>query len=338
MAIEYKKSEKQNFMDMLRGEQPEWLPWYKIQEYVVMPEFMCAGHITPGGGKDIYGVEYVTEDDAGGGALPKPGDFILADIRDWRDVIKNPAISESEWKSIAEADMKGVDVNAKPRLANPMRGCFQMLMSFMGFNEGMCALAEEPEECIALFDYITEFMADILKHMIMYYKLDGLSLMDDNASANYPFISLKMYRELLKPFEKRLCDIALDNGLPIHIHDCGHCEVFIDDWIEMGITSWDPAQISNNLPGIKEKYGRKLVLNGCWDQQGRVSLLTTSDEELRDALAEYIDAFAPGGAFGYVPFILGRRDDPVVMRKNKLFEDFYYDYARDWYHNHPNQR
>jgi hypothetical protein len=41
---------------MLRGEMPEFLPRYKIVEYTVMAGFMAEGHITPGGGKDIYGV------------------------------------------------------------------------------------------------------------------------------------------------------------------------------------------------------------------------------------------------------------------------------------------
>ncbi|MDR2606292.1 MAG: veratrol--corrinoid protein metyltransferase, partial [Oscillospiraceae bacterium] len=327
---EYKKNEKQNYLGMLRGEEPEWLQWYKIQEYVVMPGFMGAGHITPGGGIDIYGVEYVSEDSAGGGALPKPGVFILDDIRKWRDVIKNPVVSDSEWAAMAKEDLKGIDTSLKPRMANPNRGCFQMLMSFMGFTEGMCALAEEPEECMALFDYMSDFAVDAFKAMIKYYEIDGLNLMDDNAAAQYPFISVEMYRKLIKPFEMKLAVIAHENNLPIHIHDCGHCEQFIDDWIDLGITSWDPAQISNDLKGIKAKYGRGMVLNGCWDQQGRISLLTTPDAEFRDAIVEYIDTYAPGGAFGYVPFVLGRSDNPDVVRKNAIIQQVYDDYGRDW--------
>ncbi|MDR2531085.1 MAG: veratrol--corrinoid protein metyltransferase [Oscillospiraceae bacterium] len=329
----YKKTERENFVGMLRGEMPEFLPRYKIVEYTVMPSFMAEGHITPGGGTDIYGVKYVAEDSAGGGALPEPGKFILTDIRNWRDVIRNP--SGIDWQTNARKDLANADFS-KPRLANIHRGFFQSLMSFMGFTEGMCALAEEPEECAALFDYLCDFAEETLVNMIRYYKLDGVSFADDTAAAQYPFISLSMYRELIKPFEMRLANIARDNDMPIHVHNCGHCEQFIEDWFDLGISSWDPAQVSNDLLGIKKKYGRKLVLCGCWDQQGRISLLDTPDEELRDALAEYVDTYAPEGAFAYVPYVLGRRDDPRVIRKNKLFDDFYEDYAKPWYANHPN--
>ena len=30
-------------------------------------------------------------------------------------------------------------------------------MAFMGFTEGLCAMAEEPEEVYALFDYMCDF-------------------------------------------------------------------------------------------------------------------------------------------------------------------------------------
>jgi hypothetical protein len=329
----YKLTEKENYLRMLKGEMPEFLPRYKIVEYVVMPSFMAQGHITPGGGTDIYGVKYVAEDTAGGGALPEPGNFILDDITKWREVIKNPDTKSIDWESIARADLANADFT-KPRLANVHRGFFQSLMSFMGFTEGLCALAEEPEECKALFEYLGDFGLEVLKQMITHYKIDGVAFADDTAAAQYPFISLDMYRTLIKPIEMKFADVARENGIPIHVHNCGRCEQFIDDWLDMGISAWDPAQVANDLLGIKKKYGRKLVLCGCWDQQGRVSWLDTPDQELKDGIIEYVDTFAPGGAFAYVPFVLGPRDHPDVARKNKIIDDYYEDYAKDWYKTH----
>jgi hypothetical protein len=36
-------------------------------------------------------------------------------------------------------------------------GNFQNLMAFMGFENGLCAMYEEPEECLALFDFWQTF-------------------------------------------------------------------------------------------------------------------------------------------------------------------------------------
>ena len=99
----------------------------------------------------------------------------------------------------------------------------------------------------------------------------------------------------------------------------------------MGVTGWDPAQITNDLLGIKKKYGRKLVLNGCWDSNGPVSWPTTDDKILMDALVEYVDTFAPGGAFAFGAHVMGMEGDTEAKRKSEMITKFYWDYARDWY-------
>ncbi len=51
-----------------------------------------------------------------------------------------------------------------------------------------------------------------------------------------------MFRELIKPFFECRTVILPWKGLYIQVHDCGRCEDFIDDWLELGITAWDPLQ------------------------------------------------------------------------------------------------
>ena len=47
----------------------------------------------PKGGKDPWGVEYITNEETGNAAMPKTWDYILEDINDWEKVIKNPDLS-----------------------------------------------------------------------------------------------------------------------------------------------------------------------------------------------------------------------------------------------------
>jgi len=117
-------------------------------------------------------------------------------------------------------------------------------------------------------------------------------------------------------------------------HDCGRSEAFVDDWVEFGVRSWNPAQPSNDLAGIKAKYGRSLIIQGGWDGQGSISQPTVSDEELTEALYRYVDTLAPDGGFVFSARVLGDKADPAVQQKSRLIRDFYENYARCWYDKH----
>ena len=211
---------------------------------------------------------------------------------------------------------------------------FQRLCDFMGFEEGLCAIAEEPEEVYALFEYLCDFYIDVLKKYIPSYRPEAICIPDDTATARGPFISRKTYQNLVLPFHRRIAELALENGVFIQKHDCGRCEDFIEDWIDMGVTAWDPAQPSNDLKGIKEKYGRRLIIAGGWDSQGPASFPETDERIFKDLLAEYVDTLAPNGGFIFAAYVAGQTGDPEVKRRNEMIRDFYQDYARDWYARH----
>ena len=59
---------------------------------------------------------------------------------------------------------------------------FLTLVSFMGFEDAMLALYEEPEEVKALLEYVSEFYIEVLKQQIRWLKPDTISIMDDDAA------------------------------------------------------------------------------------------------------------------------------------------------------------
>ena len=128
--------------------------------------------------------------------------------------------------------------------------------------------------------------------------------------------------------------MARNAGLRVAMHDCGRAECFIDDWLDIGVQLWEPAQVSNDILGIKKKYGRRLIIAGGWDNQGPISYPETPDEELREELIRYIDRMAPNGGFCYLASVVGRDTDEPFQRKMKLVKDVYEEYGRDWYRNH----
>jgi hypothetical protein len=141
-----------------------------------------------------------------------------------------------------------------------------------------------------------------------------------------------MYRELIKPFHARLAAIANDNGVPIDMHNCGRCEDFIEDWRDMNVRMWNPAQVVNDLKGIKAKYGNSLVLCGCWDSQGPAGWSDAGEELIRSEVRKCIDTYAPGGGFMFWGSIYGpQQSDPRVQQRMEWMTDEYDKYGRTFY-------
>ena len=337
-----KLTEKENYLMTLRGECPEWVPTYTFGDMpgsdhapasVMCEPLILSNFRFAGGGKDVWGVNYVPTYETGNALLPEPNNFILKDIRQWRDVIKAPDISHVDWEAEAkkQLDMFKIDRTQSAVAFNLHVGYFQNLMAFMGFNEGLCAMYEEPEEVMALFDYICSFYEEVARNIMPYYEPDVFTMMDDTAAWRAPFISPEMYHDMVLPFLDRQAKFGRDAGIPITMHNCGKAECFIDDWLSIGVNAWDPAQTCNDLKAVKEKYGNKLVLMGGWDANGRLADPDVTDEEIRQSVRDSMDLLAPGGGYCFCGGYLGPLDDPEVARKNKVVMDEVETYGRAFY-------
>ncbi|MCL2166845.1 MAG: veratrol--corrinoid protein metyltransferase [Clostridiales bacterium] len=338
-------TERENLLRVANGQEPAWLPRKGIVPYAdVDPEEhkpCCLGAMpmlfppktnARGGRIDIFGVEYEATDSTDGLQLPMPNHFILDDVTKWRDVIKVPSLEGIDWRAIAEKSVEHIDRKESCVSMGTHVGYFQHLMNFMGFTEGLIALQEEPEEVMELYAYLAEFYETISKKLIEYIKPDFYGLTDDTATARSPFISNEMYRKIVKPFHASLAKIGVDHDCFIEMHNCGRCEDVIDDWREFGVSFWNPAQVMNDLPGIKKKYGNSLILNGCWDSSGPAGWPGAKEELVRQAVRDCIDAYAPGGGFCFWASLYGSKDNEKQARQHAFWiTDEYNKYGRTFY-------
>ena len=324
-------TDKENILRMYRGEMPEFLPRFG------MANARCSyfpNVKTPGYHVDEFGVEYIGKDGVFDGTpIPYPGRYILHDIRRWRDDVHIPSLEGIDWERLAKEDTKHID-RSKQAFSMYYGKIVQKLPDFMGFTEGLCAMMEEPEEVYALFDALCTYSEELIKNLLYYYQPDAICIPDDTATARAPFISREMYQEMVLPFHRRIADLVRNNGTLLEMHDCGKCDDFIPDWLDMGVVAWNPAQAMNDLKGVKEKYGRRLVICGGWNGVGPESEPDYPDELLREKLKEYVDTLAPGGGFVFSAMINGSFKDPQVQAKMKVVGDFYEEYAKNWYQTH----
>lgn len=333
-------TEKENYLKLLRGEQPDWVPRYTfISNGGPTPTAMVGCSVLRGDppadpmaeSVDCWGVTHVPVPSAGGARIPKPGEFILKDICDWRDVIKLPDISEFDFEADAKKQLSRIDREQTAVMFDLNCGFFQLLMEFMGFTEGLCAMYEEPDEVKALMEYISNFVYEVNSKIVDYFQPDVFALVDDTATWQNPFISVNTYRELIKPFHQQQANLAIERGKGVDMHNCGHCEAFIEDWFDLGVVSWNPAQTCNDLLGIKKRYGNKLILEGCWEARGRLIEEDCTEQEVKDAVRRTIETYAPGGGYMFMGSFLGAKDDPVIIRKNRWVEEAYEEYGRTFY-------
>lgn len=298
-------TQKENFLRVARGEMPEYVPVSTMGEpgggpLMAMADPCILGTFRgPKGGKDPWGVTFVTNEETNFAAIPKPNDFILTDVSKWRDVIKAPDYSGFDWEAAAKADRAKFikDPEQTAFVISGFADLFQQFIGFMGFTEGLCALYEEKEEVGELLDYMLEHSLYITKNVLHYYKPEGYYLLDDSASKLQPFISPQLFEELFVPRYKKCLDLALDDGLPIFYHNCGRCEDYLPAMAEIGVKVWDPAQVENDLVAVKEKFGPKLAINGGFEYAMPKTWPDVDEEEVREKVRETFNKLAPNGGY-----------------------------------------
>ncbi|MCL1848767.1 MAG: hypothetical protein FWF83_03730 [Clostridiales bacterium] len=325
---------KENLMLLLTGQMPEYVPRYRLMWGVRADVFR--GERNPdGSGKDMFGVEFVNV--PGTGPIQKPGFVLFDDARKWRDYIKVPDTSGIDWAAMAKPVVDNWDPSL-PRSVGATMGFFQAVYNFMGMTDAMIAVMEEPEEIKALMEYLTDFYVNNLKNMIVHYKPDFVTMGDDIAHARAPFVSLKMFRELFKPSWKRYIDVAKDAGLPVVLHDCGNNDLLVDDFVELGINGWEPAEESNDILGIKARHDKKIALMGAFRQNGLCSYPESTEADIRAEVRRVIETYAPGGGYAFCGIVLGAADNEEINRRNEWIADEYQQIANDadFYKNNPN--
>ena len=142
-----------------------------------------------------------------------------------------------------------------------------------GTERILMALIDDPQWCVDMFNHFLDVDLALLEMVWdAGYRFDAVNWPDDLGYKHNQFMSLRMYRELVKPVQKRACDWAHARGVRTHLHSCGDVNPFIPEFIEIGIDSLNPLEVKAGMDpvGIKRRFGDRLVLHGginavLWD-------------------------------------------------------------------------
>ena len=305
-----KLSERENLLRLYRGEIPAWVP---ISEHAINrgfgPVFLRAGRgnrLRQKGDRfrDIFGVLHEISDPRFG-PMPAPDEHRITDISKWREqfpVAGFPDLDSFDWEAAVKeetADWDRENKYIKYSFGGTGSGSsFVWMASLLGNAEALEAMLTEPEAWDDLLDALTVFQEGLVARIGAYFRPDSIVLCDDLAFNKGTFMSPALYRERIKPFHKRLVDAIVKAGCDPEIHCCGKADTFADDFVDIGLRSWNPAQRFNDLEGVKARHGNRLILDGAWDSNGPAAMRGADEAVVRAAVRSAMDRCAPGG--GYV--------------------------------------
>lgn len=125
---------------------------------------------------------------------------------------------------------------------------------------------------------------------------------DDAGTQRCEFIAPELFREMIKPHYRRVCQWVHQNtNWKTFLHSCGSVYKFIEDWIDAGIDIFNPVQISaaNMEPQrLMDTYGGRIVFwgGGCDTQS---VLPKGTPQQVREHVRENLRIFGSADG-GYV--------------------------------------
>jgi uroporphyrinogen decarboxylase len=200
-------------------------------------------------------------------STPELIDFLLKDRATWEEHKERflPAEDRVDWEQVRQ-QVAAARANGKFVCFGGSFG-FQLIFSRMvGPERTMLAMADDPMWAKEMFDAVATMtigMGEILLDAGIDF--DAGHFADDLGYRNGTFFS--MYRELIFPAHKRICDFFRARGIPVILHCCGNANAIVPDLIEAGIAALNPLEVKAgmDLLELKRRYGDVLTLIGGID-------------------------------------------------------------------------
>ena len=178
-------------------------------------------------------------------------------------------------------------------------GPYGQLRNWMGFENVSLAFYEYPEMIHDMVEHWTEMAVGQIDALPDDVVIDHASWWEDMASKNGPFVSPKMFREVLQPCYHRVMTAVRRHGCTLGIVDCdGNPHDLVANWLEEGVNIMFPLEVAAGVDPYawREEFGMDLLLKGGIAKEPLVRGGRAIDDEL-----ERIKPLLDQG--GYIPHL-----------------------------------
>ncbi len=293
-------TKRENALIALKGGKPEFVPSYYSACQIIpagasmeMPPMGAPGY-------DGYGVHQTPTESAGGMFTPTTSvPPVLTDVTKWKEQVQFPNYDLLDFEKIASMEREMFHLNKDMFVQDLFcpQGLFERLHFLMGFEDALCAIMEEPEAVSELVSAIADKKIEFVEKAAKYYQPDYFTFLDDYAHKTGLFMSKDIFRSIFKPHLKRIVEAVNKTDMTFKMHCCGKMEDLLDDFMEIGITTFDPVQVVNNIPEMKKKTLGKAGIVGGLDVQGVVDMVGANEEDIRKEVRRCIDEYAADGGY-----------------------------------------
>ncbi len=170
-----------------------------------------------------------------------------------------------------------------------------------GFVDWFMDLKLDPKLAGAVMDAVLEVNLTIALAAIKLVgdQVDIIRTSDDIGHQRGPMVSLELYRELIKPRQKRYFQAIHDaTKAKVFYHSCGSVYALMGDLIDVGVDILNPVQVAAaemDTARLKREFGDRIVFSGAIDTQRVLPFGSPADvaAEVRRRVAD----LAPGGGY-----------------------------------------
>ncbi|MDW8122748.1 MAG: uroporphyrinogen decarboxylase family protein, partial [Armatimonadota bacterium] len=111
------------------------------------------------------------------------------------------------------------------------------IRNWMGLEKLSEMIYDDPHFVRDIAEYIADFVIETIAKAVWDVKPDFALMWEDMAMKSGPLISPKLFKELMIPARKRVCQFLHDNGVDIILLDSdGHIDPLIPLWLDAGVT------------------------------------------------------------------------------------------------------
>lgn len=232
-------------------------------------------------------------------ATPEHVDFLVKDRTGWDEHIK-PRLTPDRRRINFDAYRVAKE---RARVANRFFAwsgvnVFEIIKDVCGHQYMLIGMAEDPDWVLDMANTYAHLTVELQEMLFAEEGYpDGVWYYEDMGFKHRPFMSPRMYREILLPAHKHSIGFAKGRNLPVVLHSCGYVEPLIPGLLEAGIDCLQVIEVKAGMDLVKlyQQYGEILSFMGGID----VRTLYTNDCAIID---QELESKIPivKGHYGYV--------------------------------------
>jgi len=241
-------------------------------------------------------------------------------IADGRYYVKKPPLegrstlsdlATFRWPDPDDLDLVGLRARAAAMRSEDDRAIvlelpgrvFSLGQRLCGFKEWLTNLVANPRFCSVLLDRAVAIEVQMIESILeaVGNHIDVVLCADDLGMQSGPLISPDLYRQMIKPRQRRLFEaIKRNTNAKLMLHSDGGIAPLIGDFVDLGVDVLNPVQVSaagmQDTRELKKRFGKLISFWGGVDTHRVLPFGTPQD--VKHEVKRIINDLAPGG--GYV--------------------------------------